>query len=120
MTHQQRQQRLSSEADMGSSGCGSSAPPSETSDQGSEMGDSGVVPNQNSSHSLHHISAKVLIERDADSDLHSPSPTHSLGGHDDSLSSDSGLLVECERGQVESFFSGLGTEVSGSLEPDPD
>lgn len=146
MTHRPRQ-RSSSEVGS-SSGCGSSAPPSETSDQGSEMGDSGVVPNQNPNNSgnFHHISAKVVINRGAgpldgsednhgitvngfyvngggaggggvgggssnntDSDMHSSSATSMT--NEDSLS-DSGILMECERAQVESFFSGLGTEVS--------
>lgn len=152
MTHRPRQ-RSSSEVEVGSSGCGSSAPPSETSDQGSEMGDSGVVANQNPNnlhhHLHHHISAKVVINHAAagggagmgmddemtasngitvngfyvngggivgggstnttDSDVHSSSATSMT--NEDSLS-DSGILMECERGQVESFFSGLGTEVS--------
>lgn len=133
MTHRQR-----SSSEVGSSGCGSSAPPSETSDQGSEMGDSGVVPNQNpNNRHLHHISAQVVINRAEDheetdqrltvngfylngrgggesnntteSDVHSSSATSMT--NEDSLS-DSGILMECEQGQVESFFSGLGTEVS--------
>lgn len=155
MTHRPRQ-RSSSEVEVGSSGCGSSAPPSETSDQGSEMGDSGVVANQNPNnlhHLHHHISAKVVINHAAggagggglmddemvnsngitvngfyvngggvvgggshnttDSDVHSSSATSMT--NEDSLS-DSGILMECERGQVESFFSGLGTEVSGLFE----
>lgn len=139
MTHRPRQ-RSSSEVDVGSSGCGSSVPPSETSDQGSEMGDSGVVPNQNPNNFHHHISAKVVINNNSnspvsgldtaeeshgitvnggfflnnnggntDSDVHSSSATSMT--NEDSMS-DSGILMECERGQVESFFSGLGTEVS--------
>lgn len=96
----------------------------------------------NSNSNFHHISAKVLINRsgatessvaederitvngfyvngggggvgsssnNTDSDVHSSSATSMT--NEDSLS-DSGILMECERGQVESFFSGLGTEVS--------
>lgn len=119
MTHRPRQR---SSSEVGSSGCGSSAPPSETSDPGSEI-DSGVVANQQVHR--HHISAKVVIEEmngsggggfyggsgsnATDSDVHSSSATSMT--NEDSLS-DSGILMECERGQVESFFSGLGTEVS--------
>lgn len=98
-------------------------------------------PNNGNTNNFHHISAKVVINRGgALESAEDNSTNHGItvngffvngGGvvgagsssnntdtssatsmtNEDSLS-ESGILMECERGQVESFFSGLGTEVS--------
>lgn len=81
------------------SSVGDSAPPSESSDgSGSEAFEQGIEhwhqPNQ-----TQLMTNDSLYTASSDSDMHSLSP-------------DNGALNDAERAQVESFFSGLGTDVS--------
>lgn len=77
---------------LSSVGDSSSAPPSESSDEGVDW-------NQ-PTHQTNIIVNDSLYTASSDSDMHSLSPDNG------------GALTEMERAQVESFFSGLGTEVS--------
>lgn len=70
----------------------SSAPPSESSDEGVDW-------NQ-PTHQANITVNESIYTASSDSDMHSLSPDNG------------GALTEMERAQVESFFSGLGTEVS--------
>lgn len=70
----------------------SSAPPSESSDEGVDW-------NQ-PAHQTNIVVNDSIYTASSDSDMQSLSPDNG------------GALAESERAQVESFFSGLGTEVS--------
>lgn len=80
---------------------GDSAPPSDSSEgSGSETFE--IVPEwalDSGAHQQHHVNGLFI---NTESEM-----------NQDSLSlENSGVLTDTERGQVESFFSGLGTEVS--------
>lgn len=79
---------------LSSVGDSSSAPPSESSDEGVDW-------NQ-PTHQTNIIVNDSLYTGSSESDMHSLTLSPDNGG----------ALTEMERAQVESFFSGLGTEVS--------
>lgn len=81
------------------SSIGDSAPPSDSSEgSASESFEHGIDWTQQSKTQMHTNDSLFLSG--SDPELHSLSPDNS------------GILSDIERAQVESFFSGLGTEVS--------
>lgn len=81
------------------SSVGDSAPPSESSDgSASETFEQGIDWHQTAQAQI--MATDSLYTGSSDSDMHSLSPDNG------------GSLSDIERAQVESFFSGLGTEVS--------
>lgn len=84
------------------SSIGDSAPPSDSSEgSASESFEHGIDWTQQSKTQMH--TSNSLFLSGSDPELHSLSPDNS------------GILSDIERAQVESFFSGLGTEVSLSV-----
>lgn len=81
------------------SSVGDSAPPSESSDgSASEAFEQGIDWHQTNQQQI--MASESLYTGSTDSDMQSLSPDNG------------GSLSDIERAQVESFFSGLGTEVS--------
>lgn len=82
------------------SSIGDSAPPSDSSEgSASESFEHGIDWPQNNKSEIINANNGIFLNS-PDTELHSLSPDNS------------GVLTDIERAQVESFFSGLGTEVS--------
>lgn len=83
------------------SSVGDSAPPSESSDgSASETFEQGAIDWHQTNQTHQIMATDSLYTGSTDSDMHSLSPDNG------------GSLSDIERAQVESFFSGLGTDVS--------